>query len=156
VLSEGLLLYRVDAIAREQVSAQRRRDLVAKFQDPHAALKGALITIATTLDKLGAERFAEYSTHVPTRHQIPAALLAMIRGIRTQLDRFTDVECEALMYHAYTLTDAVLWAHRQGCPAAYQVAGVPAPEWRIDFTPDVVERWTRGLARSGATLARRR
>ena len=156
VLSEGLLLYRVDAIAREQVSAQRRRDLVAKFSNPGEPLKGSLITIATTLEKLGAEPFAEYGKHLSTMSHIPKGLLALIRGIRTQLDRFTDVECEALMYHAYQLTDAVLWAHRQRCPASYRVPDIPAPQWRIEFTPEVVARWTEGLATSGTTLAWRR
>ena len=156
VLSEGLLLYRVDAIAREQVSAQRRRELVARFQDAHDGLKGVLIALSTTLEKLPLGRYPEYTEQVPSKYQIPKPLLAMIRGIRTQLDRFTDVECEALMYHAYTITDAVLWAHRLTCPPDYRAAEIPAPRWRIEFTPDVVNRWTSGLAKSGAALALRR
>jgi hypothetical protein len=127
----------------ERLSAWRdASELVAKFQDPHARLKGTLITIATRREKLPAEAYAEYCAHVPATNQIPKELLALIRAIRTQLDRFTDIECEALMYHACTLTDAALWAHRQGCPPAYRVADIPAPQWRIDFTPDVVARWT--------------
>lgn len=155
LLSEGLLLYRVDDIAREQVSAQRRRELVARFQDPNDALKGILITLGSTLDRLGPDRFQEYSRHVPAEFQIPKPLLVLIRSIRTQLDRFTDVECEALMYQAYTLTDAVLWGYRQTCPPAYRAGDIPAPQWRIAFTPDLVARWTTGLAKSGATLRRR-
>ena len=156
VLSEGLLLYRVDSIAREQVSAQRRRELISSFQDPNRGLKGILMALSTTLMKLPADRYHEYCTHVPPRYQIPVPLLVLIRGIRTQLDRFTDIECEALMYHAYTLTDAVLWAHRLTCPPEYRAAEIPAPQWTIEFTPDVVERWTRGLAKSSTTLAFRR
>jgi NTE family protein len=153
LLSEALLLYRVDDIAREQVSAQRRRDLVAKFQDSHGSLKGVLITLGSSLERLGPDRLSEYSRHVPAKFQIPRPLLALIRSIRTQLDRFTEIECDALMYQAYTLTDAVLWAYRLTCPERYRTAAIPAPRWKISFTSDVVEEWTRGLAKSNKTLA---
>jgi NTE family protein len=109
VLSEALLLYRVDDIAREQVCAQRRRELIAKFRDSSSLLKGVLIPLSSSLEKLGPASHQAYSTHVPPGHQVPEALLALISSIRTHLDRFTALECEALMYHAYSITDAVLW-----------------------------------------------
>ena len=152
VLSEALLLYRVDDIARQQVCAQRRRDLVARFRDPGSPVKGALISLGTTLDRIGPA-LKIYSTHVPPEHQIPKGLLTSIKAIRTHLDRFTEVECEALMYHAYLLTDAVLWTHRLGCPESFRAPATPSPEWRITFSNAMVSAWTKGLARS--VIARR-
>jgi NTE family protein len=155
VLSEALLLYRVDDIAREQVSAQRRRDLIAKFTDSRSALKGVLVPLSSSLEKLGTPLLNAYSAHVASESQIPEALLAMIKGIRTHLDRFTEVECEALMYHGYSMTDAILWAHRLTCPEAYRAQESPQPAWRIEFTSDVIREWTRELTRSGSLFARR-
>ena len=155
VLSEALLLYRVDDIAREQVSAQRRRDLIAKFLDSRSALKGVLVPLGSSLGKLGTQTLNMYSAHVVSDSQIPEALLGVIKGIRTHLDRFTELECEALMYHGYSLTDAILWAHRLTCPDAYRAPELPRPAWKIEFTPEVIEKWTRGLTKSGSFFARR-
>jgi hypothetical protein len=79
----------------------------------------------------------------------------MIRGIRTHLDLFTEVECQALMYDGYSMTDAILWAHRLTCPDAYRAPELPRPAWRIEFTSEVIREWTRGLTRSGVLFARR-
>jgi hypothetical protein len=138
VLSEALLLYRVDDIAREQVCAQRRRDLIAKFKDPSSPLKGVLIPLGSSLARLGTELQQAYSDHVPVRYHVPEALRALISGIRTHLDRFNEIECQALMYHAYSMTDAVLWAHRLTCPEDYRAPDVASPVWRIEFTSDIV------------------
>jgi hypothetical protein len=152
VLSEALLLYRVDDIAREQVCAQRRRDLISKFRDPSAPLKGVLIPLGSSLGRLGPDLLKDYSAHVHSDYQVPLALLALIKSIRTHLDRFSEAECLALMYHAYSLTDAVLWAHRLTCPEAFRAPEVPAPVWNVAFTSDTVREWTRALAKSGSRL----
>jgi len=155
VLSEALLLYRVDDIAREQVCAQRRRDLITKFRDPNSPLKGVLVPLGSSLGTLDPDLLQAYSKHVPFDYQIPKALIALIKAVRTHLDRFTDLECEALMYHAYSMTDAVLWAHRLTCPQSYRAPELPTPAWRIGFTSAIVGSWTHALAKSGARFALR-
>ena len=57
------------------------------------------------------------------------------------------------MYHGYSMTDAILWAHRLTCPEAYRTPEIPKPAWKIEFGSDVIRAWTHGLARSGAHLA---
>jgi NTE family protein len=155
VLSEALLLYRIDDIAREQVCAQRRRDLIAKFTDSRSPLKGVLVPLGSSLEKLGTQLLTGYSAHIRPEFQIPEALLAMIKAIRTHLDRFTELECQALMYHGYSLTDAILWAHRLTCPVVYRTPELPRPEWRIHFDSALIKEWTRALARSGSMFGRR-
>jgi len=152
MLSEALLLYRVDDIAREQVCAQRRRDLIAKFRDANSPLKGVLVPLGSSLRKLGANLLHAYSGHVPVGYHVPEALRVLISGIRTHLDRFTEVECRALMYHAYSMTDVVLWAHRLTCPEEYQAPEVASPLWRIEFNPQTVASWSRALTRSGSRV----
>ena len=148
ILEEGLLLYRADSIAREQVSALRRRELVRDFADPQASLKGLLVALGSQLGKIPDGRDKVYSSAVGIQFRIPDQLLDKIQKVRTNLDRFSPVECEALMYHAYTMTDAFLWAHRATCPEDYRVPVEPNPSWKIEFTPGKIEAWERGLERS--------
>jgi hypothetical protein len=86
-----------------------------------------------------------YARHVGDQHLIPADLVQRIQTIRTHLNRFSPGECEALMYHAYLMTDAFLWAHRDNCPNPYRVSSPPAPEWLIRFTDDIRSEWNRAL-----------
>jgi NTE family protein len=146
-LASALLLYRVDGIAREQAAAQRRRALVADFSDPLSARKGLLVMLGSGIQRIPNGRGQEYATEVGPQYMIPATLIAGIRRIRTHLDRFDPVECEALMYHAYIMTDAFLWAHRLTCPERYQVPNTPDPMWRIDFTDQRREEWQNVLSR---------
>lgn len=148
-LGDALLLYRVDAIAREQVSALRRRDLVSDFGDRRATRRGVLVMLGSSIAKIPDGRGEDYALHIGPKHIIPAELVDLIRGVRTHFDRFSKVEGEALMYHAYTMTDAFLWAHRETCPKDYRVPETPAPAWRIEFTADLGNRWRDGLAQSG-------
>lgn len=148
-LGEALLLYRVDAIAREQVSALRRRSLVADFGDRRATRRGVLVMLGSSIGRIPDDGAENYARHVGAEHLIPADLVELIRGIRTHFNRFSHLECEALMYHAYIMTDAFLWAHRTTCPTDYRVGETPAPAWRIEFTPELVAQWKDGIGQSG-------
>ena len=49
VLSEGFLLYRVDAMARDQVAALRRRMLINEFESH--TLEGTLVALGSSVDR---------------------------------------------------------------------------------------------------------
>jgi NTE family protein len=147
-LGEGLLLYRVDAIAREQAIALRRRELVKGFIDPLDRRKGLLVMLGSHIGKLPGRGANEYRATVGSDFCIPPELLERIRTIRTHLDRFTRVECNALMYHAYTMTDALLWYYRNGFPEPYRVPETPNPQWRIEFTKSTTKQWAEELQNS--------
>jgi len=146
-LASALLLYRVDGIAREQAAAQRRRALVADFANPSSPRKGLLVMLGSGIDRIPGRRGEEYAAAVGIQYMIPAALLGGIKRIRTHLDRFDPVECEALMYHAYVMADAFLWAHRLTCPERYRVPNTPDPLWRIEFSDQRVTEWQKILLR---------
>ena len=148
LLSEGLLLYRVDDIAREQVCALRRRSIVQQFLNCSATLKGLLVVLGSNVNQIPCDGAAAYAQAVGGQCLIPIDLVARVQAVRTDLDRFSAVECEALMYHAYTMTDAFLWAHRDTAPESYRVPDTPNPAWRIDFTAEECRRWEDGLATS--------
>lgn len=141
LLGEGLLLYRADEIAREQVSALRRRMLLSSFSEPSSPLKGLLVFIGSQIDRIPDEGAKRYFEYVSDAFRIPLPLVRRIQKIRTNLNRFTQIECEALMYHSYSMADAFLWAHRQGIPKAYQVPEIPSPEWKIQFSAEKVKEW---------------
>jgi hypothetical protein len=61
-----------------------------------------------------------YCDRIDPLCQVPPALIEMIRSIRTSLDRFHEVESEALMYNAYLMTDAFLWCYRDTFSLAIQ------------------------------------
>jgi len=148
LLSEGLLLYRVDDIARAQVNALRTRALINEFRDHESPIKGILVSLPSSLERMPQNAFQDYSRAVPLSQQIPPNLLDRIRSIRTHLDRFSAIECEALMYHAYLLTDAFLWHYRDTLPPEYQIPEKPDPGWRIEFDKAKVNEWKKGLAKS--------
>jgi len=75
-------------------------------------------------------------------------LVEKIQGVRTHLDRFSPVECEALMYHAYTITDAALWNFRDQYTLDDRVSDDPGPEWKIKFTDDIIKKWELALCDS--------
>jgi len=147
-LSEILLLYRVDDIARTQVNALRIKNLVSRFKDSDDPLKGVLCYLASNTDKTLLNGKNEYYKHVGIQHQIPHKILKKIQGIRTHLDKFSQVECEALMYHAYTLADAAIWTFRHQNPHDFLVSDEPDPEWKIEFTLDKIKEWDEGLKKS--------
>jgi len=147
-ISEALLLYRADDIAREQVTALRQRELVRDFADPGSKRNGLLVALKSNLGKIPNGQGEVYSSKVGQQFRIPDKLVDSIQRIRTHLDRFSPVECDALMYHAYTMTDAFLWAHRETCPEEYKVPTEPNPNWKIEFTAGRVQEWERGLRNS--------
>ncbi|SRR6266550_5230545 len=146
--TDVLLLYRADQIAREQVSALRRRELVASFADPAQSRKGLLVYIGSGLERIPAGGGDLYAQIVGADVCIPQGLVERVRRVRTHLDIFSKLECEALMYHAYTMTDAFLWAHRNTCPLSYRVVATPNPIWKIKFTGELSNVWASVLAES--------
>jgi NTE family protein len=141
----GLVLYRVDEIAREQVSALRRRELMSAFLDPHSKRKGLLVMLGSDLRRLPPEARESYLTQVGRTCEVPDCLVREIQAVRTHLNRFSPTECEALMYHAYSMTDAFLWAHRANMPAPYRVPDEVQASWRIEFEPTLVRKWAHAL-----------
>ncbi|UWZ85260.1 patatin-like phospholipase family protein [Occallatibacter riparius] len=157
VLASALLLYRVNGIAQEQAAAQRRRALVADFSNPSTSRKGLLVMLGSGIQRIPNGRGKEYEDAVGSQYMIPPIVAGGIRRIRTNLDRFDPLECEALMYHAYVMTDAFLWAHRLTCPERYRVPNIPDPIWRIEFTDQRIREWQNVLVRgNGARMEERR
>jgi NTE family protein len=136
-LTEAFLLYRVDAMARDQVAALRRRVLVRDFQN--GTLQGTLVTLGS-----GVDRAPDWRSKIDEKSLIPQDLLAQIKAIRTNFDAFSPVECEALMYHAYTMTHAFLWMYRRQS-ANYSVPDPPRPEWQIEFNQERIKEWKKWL-----------
>jgi NTE family protein len=146
LLSEGLLLYRVDEIARDQIGALRRRMLVRQFMSIADPLRGVLATLGSSLERIerGASNATNsYLTGEDPRTLIPLHLSRRIQRIRTHLNRFSVVEAEALMYHGYLIADAVLWVNNLNQPAPFRIAA--KGRWRIGFTPLKIAEWETAL-----------
>ena len=142
-MTEGLLLYRADQIAREQVTAVRTRWLMEQITTRRR--QGLLVSLRSALDRIASPKSDQYRQFVPSTHQIPPSLLPKLRAIRTSLDRFTTTECSALMYHAYLMTDCFLWCYRDTMTQEYQVPARPEPRWLLEFTPEVQAEWRNHL-----------
>jgi NTE family protein len=108
-IGEALLLYRVDEIAREQVTALRTRSIVGELLAKKR--QGLFVSLRSDVAKIGVDAYKRYCTRVRQERLVPASLVAMIQTIRTSLDRFDSAESSALMYHAYMMTDAFLWCY---------------------------------------------
>ena len=86
------------------------------------------------------------------RNRVPSEYVPALGRIRTDLDQFSDIEIEALMYHGYTLIDYQLrsWCQillksmkltKGGLPGK----GIPCPlqdEYRIKETPPLFDEST--------------
>jgi NTE family protein len=140
------LLGRVRDIALEQVSALRRRSLVESFLQRNGRLRGILPSIKSSTGALLEPDRSAYLTAVGTGTQLPPILLPMIQTIRTSLDRFSTIETEALMYHAYTMTDAFWWAYLTS------PRPTPDPSWKITFDDQRTIEWAKALTHSGEQL----
>jgi hypothetical protein len=115
--------------------------------------QGLFVSLRSALSRIPSEDFAQYCAVVPKSLQIPDQLLKSIRAIRTSLDRFSDVEATALMYHAYTMTDCFLWCYRDRFSSKYRVPAKSAPNWTIEMTPEIVASWEMSLRNSNRTLS---
>lgn len=149
-IGDALLLYRVDEIAREQVSALRTRWLLSQMVSGERS--GVFVSLKSEVARIGKEPLRQYCARVQQNCLMPADLLSKIRGIRTSLDRFNPAEVMALMYHAYMMTDAFLWHYRDSYPSAYQLERAAPPGWLIEFTPTIVAEWNESLRRSASVL----
>jgi hypothetical protein len=145
-MTEGLLLYRADQIAREQVTAVRTRWLMEQITTGRR--QGLLVSLRSALDRIGGTELEEYGRFVPSINHIPATVLGRVRVIRTSLDRFTDIECNALMYHAYLMTDCFLWRYRGIMDEEYKVPSIPMPDWQLEFSSERIAQWHAELAKS--------
>lgn len=144
-IGEGFLLYRVDEMARDQVGALRRRMLIQQFRSTTDALSGVLIVLGSSVKKLPQAAYDRYVGRVGASALIPDELLRRLQCTRTHLNTFSLVEAEALMYHGYTLTDAILEAYRDTHPERYRTTHPGT--WRIEFTPAKIAEWDRALQR---------
>jgi hypothetical protein len=147
--ADAALLYRVDAIARQQVSALRTRSLMTEFT--RGTMCGILTGLASSVANMPTEMYTTYCETVADNHSIPDDILAPLRGIRTSLDRFSGIEIEALMYHAYSLTDAFAWCYRDRFPSRYKQKTLPVP-WRIKFEKGKTVAWKTELERGAKTF----
>jgi len=87
----------------------------------------------------------------PELPRLPEALVPLVARVRTDLDRFSDIEISALMFHGYTLIDHCLRAYHPGWlpvntpPPQFEAA---EPHVRIQWTtlgPNDIERYRRHL-----------
>lgn len=145
-LSDAALLYRVDAIARQQVSALRTRSLMTEFNA--GSKRGILTGLGSSVSNMPADVFAKYCDLIPDGCLLPNEILIPVRRIRTSLDRFNEIEVEALMYHAYSLTDAFAWCYRDRFPPQYRPASFPG-RWQIDFDQAKIALWKLALETGG-------
>jgi NTE family protein len=149
-LTEGLLLYRADAIAREQVTALRTRSFMDQIISKQR--QGMLVSLRSAVNRISAADFKTYCEAVPDLHHIPADLLTHVRAIRTSLDRFSAIETNALMYHGYLMTDCFLWCYRGSFSPEYLVPNTPEPVWRLSFTQELADSWRNELQTSRRTF----
>lgn len=134
-IAEGILLYRVDAMARDQVGALRRRMAVRQFIDgkPH----GVIATLGSSIASIERGAKKKYVRSADPSTLIPDSVLPRIQLMRTNLDQFTAMEAEAVQYHAYLLTDAVLTLNNDSQPEAYRVKG----EGKWVVSKDQMQAW---------------
>ena len=144
-LASLALLKRVNMIALEQVSALRRRRLIEMFEGRRP--NGLLVGLGSNLDRIPAGGADAYRRVVGGDTCPPAEVVERVQRVRTNLNRFSWEEAEAVMYHGYVLTDAFLWARSTHLPPAYQRPDLE-PIWRIAFTPTVTARTLDALKRS--------
>ncbi len=145
------LMGRVRDISREQVAALRRRGLVHDFERHVDGTTGILVTMKSDIENLHLADRTAYAAAVGTASLIPPVLLPMIQTIRTSLDRFSKTEVEALLYHAYTMTDAFWWAYLAPTPRP-----APNPSWKLTFDEERIRAWARALAHSSKRFRLRR
>jgi NTE family protein len=144
-LASLALLRCVNTIALEQVSALRRRRLIEMFEGGRP--NGLLVALGSNLDRIPVGGADAYRRIVGSDSCPPVEVVDRIQRVRTHLNRFSQEEAEALMYHGYVLTDAFLWARSAHLPTAYQRTD-QSPEWRIVFTPEITARTLDALKRS--------
>jgi NTE family protein len=148
-IADAALLYRVDGIARQQVSALHTRDVMSSFV--HGSRQGIFTGLTSCVDRVPAPDFERYCSLVPEANQIPREILPLLCKVRTSLDRFSRIEVDALRYHAYSLTAAFAWCYRARFPEEYR-SDVLASAWRINFDSSKINAWKNALADSDKTL----
>jgi NTE family protein len=144
-LASICLLWRVNGIAMEQVSALRRRRLTGMFE--HGRPHGILVGLGSSIDRLPDGDAGRYRQAVGEIVCPPSSVVERIQRVRTHLNRFSKEEAEALMYHGYVLTDAFLWSRTARLPEEYR-RGESRLQWEHVFDSPTVNRFMTALARS--------
>lgn len=152
-VSETFLLYRVDEIAREQVTALRARAIVGELIQKKR--QGLFVSLRSDVNRIGPDLYKAYCTRVDPVYLLPGPLVELVRTVRTSLDRFDRIELTALMYHAYMMTDAFLWCYRDSFSPEFKITDQQVPDWRIRFTPEVTREWTDKLSTSASVRSLR-
>lgn len=145
-IGEALLMYRVNEISREQVSALRIRGIVGDLVSKKR--QGLFVSLRSDVSRIGEVKYRHYRARVDEAYLVPPAIVEMIRSIRTNLDRFSDVESTALIYHAYMMTDAFLWSYDDTFSREFRVRQDNLPQGLIRFTQETIQEWSRGLTHS--------
>ncbi len=96
-------------------------------------------------------KYGDYCCDIPQTAQLPESIRLHLQCIRTSLDRFDGVEVEALIYHAYTMTAAFAWCHRERFPTRYQQAKLGDLR-TITFDADIKARWGLELNKSSGAF----
>ena len=113
--------------------------------------KGIFAGLASSVKNMPPDKQQQYSETVNLNYQMPDELLLPLRRLRTSLDRFTRIEIEALMYHAYSVTDAFAWCYRDSFAGPYRIGGLSDP-WRISFDPELIATWKSELEKGAKTF----
>jgi NTE family protein len=147
--TDAALLYRVDAIARQQVSALRTRSLMSEFVK--GSMTGILTGLASSVRNMPSDQYKQYCKAMRENHRLPDEVLSPLRRIRTSLDRFGQIEIQALMYHAYSLTDAFAWCYQDRLPSRYRSDTFPGA-WQITFDREKTATWKTELEKGAKTF----
>lgn len=111
-------LRRASEISMTQVGAVRLRWLVSEFQAGKKS--GAVWALDTLLDDFGLKDAQGYG----------AKCRNFIKGVRTDLDAFTEAEMSCLINHGYSLADAALRSRALAiCPKPNAPFCWPRPNW---------------------------
>ena len=148
-ITDAELLYRVDGIAREQVSALRRRMLMDSFSGGKRC--GIFVGMSSHVGRLPKAMYKEYTTHCDESCLLPARIRARIERIRTSLDRFEGIEVEALLYHAYSMTAAFTWSYRGTFPERFRTVDLNEL-WRLSFDEARIAYWDTRLSSASKAM----
>jgi predicted acylesterase/phospholipase RssA len=134
---EVTVLSRVNSVLQFQVRAKTLEILLAwkrQLQDHEFAFMHLFLSLKDRLE----------------RNRLPSEYIPAVARIRTDLDQFSYIETEALMYHGYTLVDAQI---NDYCPRLQKAPPVPLtvpPLFRETADPEARREIIRKDLKAGA------